>query len=71
LENIAKSKASLTSARSIANTIFVSTNIYAEIDVMNGILYAEDIFQNCIILKLFRYPYFYESFEAFDSQDEK
>jgi 26S proteasome regulatory subunit N6 len=42
LENQAKSKASLTAARSCANSIFVATSVQADIDMMSGILQAEE-----------------------------
>ena len=71
LENLPKAKTSLTAARSCANTIFVSTSLQAEIDMMSGVLQAEDKDFKTAYWFNRRYSYFYEAFEAFDSQNEK
>jgi 26S proteasome regulatory subunit N6 len=42
LENISKAKASLTAARACANSIYCPPNLQAEIDLMGGILHAEE-----------------------------
>lgn len=74
LTNLSKARVSLTSARTIANSIYippavqaaVSSSIYTlfnspQVDMQSGILYAADErdFQTS-------YSYFYEAFEGFD-----
>jgi len=64
LENIPRSKASLTASRSCANAIYCPPVLQAEIDMMSGILNSEE--------KDYRtaYSYFYEAHEGFNSVED-
>lgn len=62
LKNYAKSKASLTSARTSANSIYCPSHVQAELDLMSGILNAQDSDFDT------SYSYFYESFENYQLQ---
>lgn len=62
LKNYAKSKASLTSARTSANSIYCPSNVQAELDLMSGILNAQDSDFDT------SFSYFYESFENYQLQ---
>jgi 26S proteasome regulatory subunit N6 len=64
LENIPKSKASLTAARSNANSIYVVPLLQAELDEMSGILCCEEHDNNT------SYSYFQEAFEAYDNASD-
>lgn len=63
LKNIPKSKASLTAARTAANSIYLSPQLQGEIERMAGMLHSEEGDYKTA------YSYFYEAFETFNGMD--
>jgi len=57
IKNFAKAKASLTASRANSNNVYCQPGIIAEIDLMSGILYAQDQDYKT------SYSYFYEALE--------
>jgi 26S proteasome regulatory subunit N6 len=64
LQNIPKSKASLTASRTAANAIYVAPLLQAEIDEMSGTLHCEEGDHTTA------FSYFLESFEAYDQSND-
>jgi 26S proteasome regulatory subunit N6 len=65
LRNLAKSRAALTSARTSANSIYCPPLMQACLDMQSGILHADEKDYKTA------YSYFFETLEAFSSQDDK
>lgn len=64
LKNIPKAKASLTAARTAANSIYLSPQLQGDIERMAGMLHAEEGDYKTA------YSYFYEAFETFNGTDD-
>jgi 26S proteasome regulatory subunit N6 len=64
LENLPKAKAALTSVKTTANSIYVVPLLQADIDMMSGLISADENDYNTA------YSYFYETFEGYRSMNE-
>lgn len=64
LENLPKAKASLTAVKTTANSIYVVPMLQAEIDLMSGLIAADERDYNTA------YSYFYETFEGYRTMNE-
>lgn len=64
LENLPKAKAALTSVKTTANSIYVVPLLQADIDMMSGLVAADEHDYNTA------YSYFYETFEGYRSMQE-
>lgn len=63
LENLPKSKAALTAVKTTANSIYVVPLLQAEIDMMSGLIAADEKDYTTA------YSYFYETFEGYRSMN--
>lgn len=64
LENLPKAKASLTAVKTTANSIYIVPMLQSEIDMMSGLIAADERDYNTA------YSYFYETFEGYRSMNE-
>lgn len=64
LENLPKAKAALTSVKTVANSIYIVPQLQAEIDLMSGLIAADEKDYSTA------YSYFYETFEGYRSMNE-
>jgi len=64
LENLPKAKASLTAVKTIANSIYIVPLLQAEIDMVSGLISADEKDYTTA------YSYFYETFEGYRSMNE-
>lgn len=64
LENLPKAKAALTAVKTTANSIYVMPMLQAEIDMMSGLIAADEKDYAT------SYSYFYETFEGYRSMNE-
>lgn len=64
LENVPKSKASLTAVKTIANSVYIVPILQAEIDMVSGLIAADEKDYAT------SYSYFYECFEGYRSMNE-
>lgn len=65
IHNLPKAKASLTSARTNANSIYVSPSMQSSLDMQSGILHAEEKDYSTA------YSYFFETLEGLDSIEDQ
>ena len=64
LENLPKAKASLTAVKTVANSIYIVPLLQAQIDMMSGLIAADERDFTTA------YSYFYETFEGYRSMNE-
>ena len=64
LENLPKAKAALTAVKTICNSIYIVPMLQAEIDMMSGLIAADEKDYTT------SYSYFYETFEGYRAMNE-